>query len=156
MSRSAHTPRAILVALVVAVGLLLAGPAGSASAAPRSAVEKAVVKATNAERTARGLVALKKGTCVQRYADRWAASLARRQVMEHQDLGTVLRACRLSSVGENVAVGYPTARSTVKAWMKSPGHRANILTRGYRQIGVGVARGSDGRRYSVQVFGTGG
>jgi uncharacterized protein YkwD len=27
-------------------------------------------------------------------------------------------------------------------WMKSPGHRANVLRRGYREIGAGLAQGT--------------
>ncbi|MFY0405855.1 CAP domain-containing protein [Solicola sp. PLA-1-18] len=154
MTPSPRTLPAVLLAMLVSVTLLLAGPASSASAATRSKAEKAVVKLTNAERSKRDLVKLKKGTCVQRYADRWARSIARREVLKHQDIGKVLRKCKLSSVGENVAVGYRTSRQVVKkGWMKSEGHRANILNPGYRRIGVGVAKSKDGTRYYVQVFG---
>ena len=54
---------------------------------------------------------------------------------------------RWSAWGENVAMGYPTPRAVVRAWMHSPGHRANILTRSFRHIGVGVRRSSNGTIY---------
>ncbi|HSK15647.1 MAG TPA: CAP domain-containing protein [Gaiellaceae bacterium] len=40
--------------------------------------------------------------------------------------------------GENVAWGAPglSARQTVRSWMRSPGHRANLLNRSWRRIGV--------------------
>ena len=44
-------------------------------------------------------------------------------------------------VGENLAWGterLATPRETVVAWMNSPGHRANILKRRFREIGIGV------------------
>jgi uncharacterized protein YkwD len=37
-------------------------------------------------------------------------------------------------------------------WMSSAGHRGNILSNTYREIGVGVAAGSNGRKYYCQVF----
>src|SRR4051795_8572549 len=48
-------------------------------------------------------------------------------------------------IGENVAwAAEPVAapRAINAAWMASPGHRANILARDFRQIGVGIAIGS--------------
>jgi uncharacterized protein YkwD len=47
-------------------------------------------------------------------------------------------------LGENLAWGtgsFATPRGAVRAWMDSPGHRANILKRGYRELGVGVVLG---------------
>ena len=52
-----------------------------------------------------------------------------------------------SAWGENVAVGYGTPRAVMRAWMHSPGHRANILSRRFRHIGVGVRRSGDGPIY---------
>ena len=45
-------------------------------------------------------------------------------------------------VGENLAVGYPTAASVVDGWMHSAGHRANLLGKTYDEVGVAVAQGS--------------
>ena len=48
------------------------------------------------------------------------------------------------SLGENLAWGtgsFGTPRGTVQAWMDSPGHRANILKRAYRELGIGVVSG---------------
>ncbi|TVQ19221.1 MAG: CAP domain-containing protein [Leptolyngbya sp. DLM2.Bin15] len=39
--------------------------------------------------------------------------------------------------GENIAAGNSTARDTMNQWMNSPGHRANILSVNYTEIGVG-------------------
>ena len=47
-------------------------------------------------------------------------------------------------LGENLAWGtgsYATPRGAVQAWMESPGHRANILKRSYRDMGVGLVLG---------------
>ncbi len=56
-----------------------------------------------------------------------------------------LRGARGWTVGENIAWGswdYATPASIVDGWMHSPGHRANILHRAFREIGVGVAIGA--------------
>jgi uncharacterized protein YkwD len=48
------------------------------------------------------------------------------------------------TLGENLAWGtgsLSTPRGAVQSWMDSPGHRANMLKRGYRDIGVGVVLG---------------
>jgi uncharacterized protein YkwD len=47
--------------------------------------------------------------------------------------------------GENVAWGEASAgtpKAMVAAWMDSPGHRANILNRQYREVGVGFVPGT--------------
>ena len=52
-----------------------------------------------------------------------------------------MRGARSWTVGENLAWGSgtrSTPREIVNAWMKSPGHRANILQRRFREIGIGV------------------
>jgi uncharacterized protein YkwD len=48
-------------------------------------------------------------------------------------------------LGENLAWGsqeQSTPRMIVRAWMASPGHRRNILTRGFREIGIAVVPGA--------------
>jgi uncharacterized protein YkwD len=48
------------------------------------------------------------------------------------------------NIGENLAWGadpLSTPKLIVRAWMHSPGHRANILNGHYRDIGIGLALG---------------
>ncbi|MFJ9499960.1 CAP-associated domain-containing protein [Brevibacillus centrosporus] len=40
--------------------------------------------------------------------------------------------------GENIAAGYPDAIEAHESWMNSPGHRKNVLEKGFTQLGVGV------------------
>ena len=51
-----------------------------------------------------------------------------------------------SYVGENVATGYPDARRVGEGWMKSEGHRANILNASCCRIGIGLEENA-GNRY---------
>jgi uncharacterized protein YkwD len=51
------------------------------------------------------------------------------------------------TVGENIAWGQGdlgTPRNIVIAWMNSPGHRHNILTGEFNEIGIGIALGTPG------------
>jgi uncharacterized protein YkwD len=58
-----------------------------------------------------------------------------------------------SAAAENVAWNHTSAQSAVSAWMRSTGHRANILNRDLTEIGAAVARSSKGETYWIQVFG---
>lgn len=53
--------------------------------------------------------------------------------------------------GENLAKGYPTADETVYAWLKSPGHRENLLRKEFKEMGVGVYK-YNGYYYVSQEF----
>ena len=75
--------------------------------------------------------------------------MAKRKFFEHRTPDGVQADARIVRqgyppilVGENLAWGE-TVKSTpaviVSLWMKSPGHRANVLEPGYREIGIGLA-----------------
>ena len=53
------------------------------------------------------------------------------------------------SAGENIARGQASPQAVVNAWMNSSGHRANILSTSFTQIGVGYV--ADGN-YWTQMF----
>jgi uncharacterized protein YkwD len=57
--------------------------------------------------------------------------------------------------GENIAAGYGSPAKTMRAWLRSPGHCANIMGHSYRSIGVGYANvaSSSYGDYWVQDFG---
>lgn len=62
------------------------------------------------------------------------------------------------TVGENLALGnFGGDPQLVKAWMDSPGHRANILNKNYTEIGIAVGKGmydGENKWLAVQEFGT--
>lgn len=62
-----------------------------------------------------------------------------------------------SVAGENLAIGFFTAKDTVRAWLNSPSHKANILNSQYQDIGVAVKgveiNGREGILV-VQMFGS--
>lgn len=142
---------ASVVALVVAAMLLTLAPPVSAMAA--ADLQGAVRSQTNTVREGLDLPTLRKQACVQKFAVRQARRMAKQEKMYHQDLGRVLDRCSLRRVGENVAYGYSSASAVMEAWMASPGHRANIVEKRYRLLGVGARRSESGTWYFAQVFG---
>ncbi len=60
---------------------------------------------------------------------------------------------RYSSAGENIAAGFRTPASVVKAWLKSPSHCRNLMNRNYDELGVGFATGGTYGTYWTQDFG---
>jgi uncharacterized protein YkwD len=56
-------------------------------------------------------------------------------------------------VGENIAMGYPDVPAVMSGWMHSPGHRANILNKNYKDVGFGVAKSKSGAIYWCADFG---
>ncbi|SFC83528.1 Uncharacterized conserved protein YkwD, contains CAP (CSP/antigen 5/PR1) domain [Nocardioides terrae] len=153
MTTLTRTFVSILIAVfLAATTVTLLGPPADATTA--SAYGRAAERATNAVRRAHDLHRLRSDACLQRHAVAQARRMAAQRRMFHQDIGATLRACGLTSVGENVAVGYRTGRGVVRhGWMHSPPHRANILHRQYRLIAVAARKGADGRWYASQVFG---
>jgi uncharacterized protein YkwD len=52
---------------------------------------------------------------------------------------------------ENVAYNYNTAKIVAEGWIKSPGHRRNILGH-YNETGIGIVRDKSGKLYFTQLF----
>lgn len=109
----------------------------------------------NKVRANHGLPELKFNSCLTtEVAQPWAARMAETGDFEHRKNSQVRDACPKNGwVGENIAYGYPTAKSVMRAWMHSSGHRANILRPQFRRIGLGLATDANGRIYWVQNFG---
>lgn len=106
----------------------------------------------NAERTQRLLQPLSSESRLQRAAELHSADMARRHFVGHRNPDGVMPNTRIYRqgypevlVGENLGWGVPRLASPfrmVQAWMHSPGHRANILRPGFREIGIGFADGA--------------
>ena len=121
-----------------------------------SALASSTVCLLNVERTSRGLRALRVNGRLSAAAEQHTNDMVRRRYFSHtsrsgSDSGDRIRSqgylsgARSWMIGENLAWGSgerSTPRSIVKAWMASPGHRHNILTSRFREIGIGVAASS--------------
>ena len=128
----------------------------AASFAPRTAptirLARAAVCLINNRRVARGLPRLRINHRLSRAAKWHTHDMVRRSYFGHvsqrgRDVvdrlyGAHYLGGRFSwAVGENLAWGsgsLGTPRKIVQAWMKSAGHRRNMLDRRFREIGIGV------------------
>ena len=148
-TRNPWFPRSLVVlSLGAAVGLGVAGAVARAkdpsiatdSGASLSATEAAVVARTNDARAKRGLGPLSADASLMNGARRQASWMARNRNLSHGQ-----------GVTENIAMGQSSAAATVADWMRSDGHRANILG-SHSRIGVAMARAADGTVYWCQQF----
>lgn len=57
---------------------------------------------------------------------------------------------RYTEAGENLAIGHASAADVVNGWMRSPGHRANILGR-YSDVGIAVSDSTPVRGYRAPL-----
>lgn len=111
----------------------------------------------NDERSRRGIRQVATDAGLALAADRHARDMVARAYFAHDSPGglsfvaRILRSgyARAGSpgwvLGENLAWGsgeLATPRSIVTSWMRSPGHRANVLNDTFRDIGVAVAPGA--------------
>ncbi len=109
----------------------------------------------NEVRRDRGLPRLKENRRLRRAAAKHSADMVRRGYFSHTAPGDLrfvdrvldagyVRADEGWMLGENLAWGtgeLATPREIVRAWMHSRGHRATVLKRGYREVGIGVRLG---------------
>ncbi|MBM3268528.1 MAG: CAP domain-containing protein [Candidatus Sericytochromatia bacterium] len=118
-----------------------------------------VVDHTNRERARHGLRPLVASPALSTVAAARSADMVRRGYFDHTDpdgrspFWHVSRAgINYSRAAENIAYGQRDAAAVVDAWMRSPGHRANILNPSLGTIGVGLARDGRGTPYWTQLF----
>jgi uncharacterized protein YkwD len=116
-----------------------------------AAAKKATLCLLNRIRRSKGLRPFRHNRRLSRASQRHARAMVRRHFFAHGNFvsriksARYLRAARGWTVGENIAWGaweLATPKSIVRAWMDSPGHRANILSHGFREIGIGLKRGA--------------
>lgn len=122
--------------------------------------EKRVLKLTNKQRKKHDCRTLKMKKPLRKAARKHSKRMAAAGNLSHQLPGEPGLGNRVTAAGyrnwrgvaENIAYGYPTPKSMVKAWMDSPGHRQNILNCDYRHLGVGVTL-EGGTPWATQDFG---
>lgn len=117
-----------------------------------AAARAATLCLLNVERARAGLGPLHENGTLDAAARSQSANMVALHIFDHTLPGTsgvvdrLLRSGYVNrneawSVGENIAWGterLASPQAIVTAWMNSPGHRANILTRAFRAIGIGI------------------
>ena len=127
----------------------------------------AVICLINRERNDHGKHDLDRNTRLNEAARNHSGRMADKRCFSHRCRGERVLLGRLQNVGyitggltrwaygENIAYGddtLGTPRRVVNAWMHSSGHRANVLSGTFRDVGVGFARRGD-RGYYTADFG---
>lgn len=123
--------------------------------------EKAMVRLINEQRASQGLSQLRRVRVLDEAADWFAEDLAARDAdldhvdsqgrrVNHRIYDFGYRAIRKAA--ENIAYGSDDARGTLDLWLKSPGHRRNLLDPDLEDIGVGAQVSPSGRVYWVTEF----
>jgi uncharacterized protein YkwD len=170
----------LLLLPILAIALLGGPAAASASAAtcanedamPTSSNEREIRKAVlcllNVERRAQGLKKLRENPKLRKAAKAHSRNMVEDGFFEHTSPtgSTMVDRIRRSgyvkrgygwSLGENIAWGtgeLATPRETMRAWMDSPGHKANILRASFREVGIGINLGAPVRLRAAELGAT--
>lgn len=106
-------------------------------------------RAHNHERGQKGIPALKVNQQLMTAANKHASWMAASGELSHTGAHGSSFAHRIQAEGykfwrggENIAAGYRDVNSVMAGWMRSPGHRANILNREVSEVGFGVVTSS--------------
>jgi hypothetical protein len=105
---------------------------------------------TNQQRTANGLPALKLDSRLNQSASLKAADMFAYNYWAHVNPTTGTQpwhwftqaGYNYQYAGENLAKDFDTTAGTIQGWMNSPGHRANILSPNYTDVGFAVQNGT--------------
>lgn len=105
-------------------------------------IEENIVVNTNRQRARYGLSPLEVDANLVKSARLHCAWMTRNRRLQHTR----------QAVAENIAMGQRSSTEVVRDWMNSSGHRANILNRSHRRIGVAAYRTESGTIYWCQQF----
>lgn len=136
------------------------GPAAHKEKLEPSVIEQTLLELANAERGKVDAPPLTANLLLIKAARQHSANMARQGVLNHtlDEKGVAERLKEVgyswSRYGENIARGQPTPAETISFWMKSSGHRENLLSNNFTQIGVAMAAGPDGQPYWTMVLAT--
>jgi uncharacterized protein YkwD len=137
-----------VLALCAALTLSTAFYSGTAIAT--TSTERKLHSLINSARGSHGLGGLTLSTALSKRAHRHSARMADSGRLFHSCL-TCRRGTGTTASAENVGVG-DTLQKVHVALMNSASHRANILSKSHKRVGVGVvSRG--GRVWVTQLFG---
>jgi uncharacterized protein YkwD len=160
--RSSFARRLAMLALVPAALFGMVAVASPAEAAVVTTVrlQSDILYWTNQHRAKHGCAKLRLDAGVARAARNHSSWMARSGRFSHTGVGGSTFVARVRAAGysaplsENIAWGYRSGAAVVVAWMKSPGHRANILNCRAKAVGIGAVYAANGTPYYTQDFGS--
>ncbi len=149
-----------IAAMIVAAWPLTVRAAGGEAAAPQalSVDEARAVALVNADRAAHKLPPLRVNMTLVALARDYAQDMIDRDYFSHESPEGETFTDRLArygvtfrAAGENLGMNT-SVDAAERMLMNSPGHRANILSAQYTEMGIGVRNGPAGEVYVVQEF----
>ncbi|WET02136.1 CAP domain-containing protein [Flavobacterium sp. YJ01] len=118
--------------------------------------ELLTLKLIDEYRVSVGLNALERVNHISSKCEEHNAYMIENNVVDHNDF--VERSQNITSVlgakkvGENVAYNYKTPEAALRAWLESPGHKANIEG-DYTHFGIAVTTdAATGKKYYTNIF----
>ena len=124
-----------------------------------SSFQQEVVRLVNVERSKRGLSQLTFNAELSNVATIKSQDMINKNYFSHTSptYGSpfdMMKKFNISykAAGENIAKGQTSPAQVVNSWMNSQGHRENILSTKFTDIGIGVAKDSNGTLYWTQMF----
>lgn len=163
LARSAPVLATLVAALVASLLAASAAPADAAARARTAAeasAESRLVDEHNRVRADASRTALRAAGDLTDVARAWSDEMARGGGFRHNP-SVSQQICCWRAWGENIAWAGPvdaiggwraTADRIMRGWMDSAGHRDNILSASFDQVGIGVSVASNGRMYATAVF----
>lgn len=79
---------------------------------------------------------LSENSKLTKYAQNWAERMAQENDMRHSSIKDIM-SMGFSRAAENIAYGQKDEESVMRTWLRSPGHRRNIMNKHYTEIGAG-------------------
>lgn len=121
-------------------------------------IENHQVTRINQHRAAHGIYALNRKGCLDNVARPWSKYMSETGYFAHNrsyapQIDQQCAPARYRTAGENVGWNYGStttgSEAMMKQFMASPGHRANILSRTFRDVGVGAYYNPTNNRFYV-------
>ncbi|HEX5205180.1 CAP domain-containing protein [Paractinoplanes rhizophilus] len=159
--RTKISRRLALIAMIPAtlLGLVMVAAPASAAVVSEAKLQGDVAYLTNKQRLLHGCKSIHIDARLTKAARAHSGYMAKTGAFSHTGAGRSTFVSRVKAAhyprpaGENIAYGFRTGVDVVKAWMASPGHRANILNCKAKTIGVGAVYARSGNVYYTQEFG---
>ena len=92
-----------------------------------------------------------KNSFLMSYAQKWTNKMAVENKLYHSNMKDIV-SLGFNFVAENIAYGQKSPEEVMKTWLKSPGHRSNILNSKFTDIGCGMSLSENGKLYWCVCF----
>lgn len=145
-----YLPMALIVGLGVVVNIFWGTVQQSVLSYATNMSASGLLQNTNQERVGSGLKSLTLNAKLNQAAQAKANDMAARNYWSHNTpegnppwVFISNAGYTYQSAGENLAYGFDSSSEAVAGWMASPGHKANIMNTGYKDVGFGIANASD-------------